>query len=61
VPVSPPDTVERLEKEADEVICLTQPLEFWDISGFYLDFHQLEDDEVTRALEAAAARLAGKA
>ncbi len=61
VPVSPPDTVERLEKEADEVICLMQPLEFWGISGFYLDFHQLEDEEVTRALEAAAARLGGKA
>ena len=60
VPVSPPDTVERLEKEADEVICLMQPLEFWGISGFYLDFHQLEDDEVTRSLEAAAARLGGK-
>jgi len=60
VPVSPPDTVERLEREADDVICLMQPLEFWGISGFYLDFHQLEDEEVTRALEAAAARLAGK-
>jgi len=61
VPVSPPDTIERLEKEADEVICLMQPLEFWGISGFYLDFHQLEDEEVTRALEAAAARPGGKA
>ena len=61
VPVSPPDTVERLEREADEVICLRQPLEFWGISAFYVDFHQLEDEEVTRALEAAAARLVGKA
>ena len=61
VPVSPPDTVERLEREADQVICLMQPLEFWGISGFYLDFHQLEDDEVTRALEEAAARRAGDA
>jgi predicted phosphoribosyltransferase len=56
VPVSPPDTVRRLAHEADEVICLMQPLDFWGISGFYVDFHQLEDDEVTRALEAAAAR-----
>ena len=61
VPVSPPDTVERLQAEADEVICLMQPLDFWGISGFYVDFHQLEDDEVTRALEAAAARPGGKA
>jgi predicted phosphoribosyltransferase len=56
VPVSPPDTVRRLAHEADEVICLMQPPDFWGISGFYVDFHQLEDDEVTRALEAAAAR-----
>jgi predicted phosphoribosyltransferase len=53
VPVAPPDTVERLQSEADEVICLMQPLDFWGISAFYLDFHQLEDAEVTRALEAA--------
>jgi predicted phosphoribosyltransferase len=61
VPVSPPDTIERLEREADEVVCLMQPLDFWGISAFYLDFHQLEDDEVTRALEAAAARSSGTA
>jgi len=61
VPVAPPDTVERLQAETDEVICLMKPLEFWGISGFYVDFHQLEDEEVTRALEAAAARSAGKA
>ena len=60
VPVAPPDTVERLQEEADEVICLMQPLDFWGISGFYLDFHQLEDAEVTRALEAAAARSGGE-
>jgi len=53
VPVAPPDTVERLKQEADEVICLMQPADFWVISAFYLDFHQLEDAEVTRALQAA--------
>jgi predicted phosphoribosyltransferase len=54
VPVSPPETVQRLRQEADEVICLMQPPDFWSISGFYADFHQLEDDEVARALDAAA-------
>ena len=61
VPVSPPDTVERLEREADEMICLMQPLDFWGIAGFYMDFHQLEDAEVTSALEAAATRFGGAA
>ena len=60
VPVAPPDTVDRLAREADEVICLMQPLDFWGISAFYEDFHQLEDEEVTRALEAAAARPVGR-
>jgi len=54
VPVAPPDTVARLAREADEVVCLMEPVDFWGISSFYADFHQLEDEEVTRALEAAA-------
>ena len=54
VPVAPPDTVARLAREADEVVCLLEPVDFWGISSFYADFHQLEDEEVTRALEAAA-------
>lgn len=58
VPVAPPDTVQRLRQEADEVICLMQPEQFWGISGFYLDFHQLDDAEVTRALDAATQRRA---
>jgi len=57
VPVAPADTIDRLRKEAEDVICLMQPLDFWGISGFYHDFHQLEDAEVTRALDQAAARL----
>jgi predicted phosphoribosyltransferase len=57
VPVAPPDTVQRLRQEADEVICLMQPAHFWGISGFYLDFHQLDDTEVTRALDSATQRL----
>jgi predicted phosphoribosyltransferase len=50
-----------LQQEAEDVICLMQPLDFWGISGFYHDFHQLEDAEVTRALDEAAARLGSKA
>ncbi len=56
VPVAPIDTIERLRHEAEDVICLLQPADFWGISAFYLDFHQLEDAEVTCALEDAAAR-----
>jgi len=59
VPVAPPDTVDRLQQEADDVVCLMQPTDFWGISSFYVDFHQLEDEEVTRALDDAAQRDAG--
>jgi predicted phosphoribosyltransferase len=57
VPVAPPDTVRRLQEESDGVVCLMQVADFWGISGFYRDFHQLDDDEVVAALDAAAARL----
>lgn len=57
-PLAPPDTVERLESEADLVVCLARPDWFPGISAFYEDFHQLEDREVVELLDAAAARSA---
>lgn len=54
VPVAPPDTVDRLQQEADDIVCLMQPTDFWGISAFYLDFHQLQDAEVMQALAAAS-------
>lgn len=55
-PVAPPDTVARLQGEADEVVCLAQPEWFSGVSAFYGDFHQLDDDEVIALLDAAGAR-----
>jgi putative phosphoribosyl transferase len=61
-PVAPPDTVERLRSDADDVVCLEAPESFFAIGQFYLDFAQLEDDEVTdllrRARDAEASRTA---
>lgn len=53
-PVAPPETVERLQREADRVICLAQPEWFAGVSAFYDDFHQLDDDEVVALLAATA-------
>ena len=50
VPVAPPDTVASLEQEADEVVCLEQPVHFAAIGQFYLDFRQVDDEEVIRYL-----------
>jgi len=53
VPVAPPETVARLEDEADEVICLEQPEPFRAIGLWYADFTQVSDDEVRQQLAAA--------
>ncbi len=51
-PVAPPDTVAALREEADEVIAVRTPESFMGISQFYLDFHQLDDEEVKATLRA---------
>jgi len=50
VPVAPPGAVAALRREADEVVCLVQPEDMQAIGLWYQDFHQLDDDEVTRIL-----------
>ena len=55
VPVAPPETIERLRPEVDEVVCLAIPRHLGAIGAFYADFRQLDDDEVIRLLEAARA------
>ena len=50
VPVAPADTIQKLKSEADEVICLLSPLLFYAVGQFYLDFEQVSDEEVIRAL-----------
>jgi predicted phosphoribosyltransferase len=57
VPVAPPDAVERLGREADMVVTLMEPPDFQAVGSWYADFHQLEDEEVVKALEAAERRM----
>lgn len=52
VPVAPPDTIEALRDDVDDIVCLAQPEPFYAIGLFYEDFHQLEDSEVTELLAA---------
>lgn len=53
IPVAPPDTVGRLRNEVDDLVCLAQPEIFGAIGLFYVDFHQLSDEEVVRCLKLA--------
>lgn len=46
VPVGPPDTIERLQSDADEVISVETPPHFSTVGQFYEDFEQVPDDEV---------------
>lgn len=51
VPVGPPDTLSRIERECDLVICLERPAGFQAVGQFYARFDQVSDDEVTAILE----------
>ena len=53
VPVAPPETIEALRAEVDDVVCLMQPGFFGAIGYFYVDFHQLTDDEVIALMRQA--------
>jgi predicted phosphoribosyltransferase len=50
VPVGAPDTVDRLRRDADEVVCLSMPEPFNAVGLWYDTFDQTSDDEVVRLL-----------
>lgn len=50
--VAPPDTVERLQDFADEVVCLATPVDFGAVGRFFEDFREVGDDEVVSLLKA---------
>jgi len=54
VPVAAPDSVERLRREADEVVCVDTPEMFYAVGVWYERFGQTSDAEVRSLLEAAA-------
>lgn len=53
IPVAPADAVRALAQEADQVICLSTPAEFYGVGQFYRDFHQLSDAETVALLQRA--------
>jgi predicted phosphoribosyltransferase len=55
VPVASREALERLQFEADEVVCLQAPLLFNAVGEWYEDFSQTQDDEVCSLLAAASA------
>lgn len=52
-PVSPPETLRKIAPLADEVVCLLTPDNFRAVGQFYVNFPQVEDDEVIDILREA--------
>ncbi|MFJ5532362.1 phosphoribosyltransferase family protein [Streptomyces sp. NPDC093261] len=61
VPVAPSDWTERLGGEADELVSVATPRDFFAIGQFYADFAQTDDEEVADCLRRAAGRPASTA
>jgi len=54
VPVAPPQTIDRLQVEADEVVALETPQPFLAVGEWYRDFDQTTDEQVVSALARSA-------
>ena len=50
IPVAPEDTCARLRPLVDELLCLESPEPFSAVGYWYIDFAQVEDEEVIRIL-----------
>jgi len=53
VPVAPDDVVDEMRRLADDVVVVQIPEQFWAIGQFYVDFHQLSDEETVTLLKEA--------
>ncbi len=51
VPVGPPESLERFEREVDEVIALSRPAAFGAVGSHYRSFEQVSDDEALQYLD----------
>ncbi len=51
IPVCPPDSIEFLQAESDDVICLSTPARFFGVGQQYRDFSQVSDQQVVSILE----------
>ena len=51
VPVGAPDAVRALREEADQVVCVLQPVHFAAVGQWYRDFGPTSDEEIHRILQ----------
>jgi predicted phosphoribosyltransferase len=60
VPVGAPQSLQKVEPHADEVVCLHAPWDFQAVGQFYRKFGQVEDDEVVECLRQHRERVAAR-
>ncbi|MDN5869808.1 MAG: phosphoribosyltransferase [Nitrococcus sp.] len=48
--VAPPETLRRIEAQADAIACLAAPSPFFAVGQYFADFRQVSDDEVVELL-----------
>jgi putative phosphoribosyl transferase len=53
VPVAPPEVIDALRADVDDLVCLARPEPFGAVGCHYVDFRQVDDDAVIAALAAA--------
>jgi predicted phosphoribosyltransferase len=58
VAVAPPETVERMRAEADEVVCIYAPEHFYAVGQFFADFSQVSDEQAIAILRESCAKVA---
>ena len=59
VPTASRDACIVLRREADELVCLLEPADFYAVGSWYEDFPQNTDDEVRDCLDACAVPMPG--
>ena len=50
IPVAPAESIETLQSDADEIVCLETPEDFFAVGQFYRDFRQVSDEQVKAIL-----------
>ncbi|MCL5263764.1 MAG: phosphoribosyltransferase [Chloroflexi bacterium] len=53
VPVAPPDVLDNIRPDVDDVVCLSTPEPFFAVGAWYRHFEQMSDEEVRKYLTAA--------
>jgi putative phosphoribosyl transferase len=60
VAVASPQALRRIAQEADEVVCLETPEEFWAVGQYFDDFSQVSDEDVIAILKQSRPSLASE-